>query len=79
MVPAIEQKVAIDEYFTHNRDVNNEQQNNGINNNNQEEKKVDKVPSMVVSKDFILSLLSLAIGKPFFLDPGLGQKIDVKI
>ncbi len=79
MVPSIEQKVAIDEYFTHsNKDVALEKQAES----NQEEtgaKKMDKVPSMVVSKDFILNLLSLAIGKPFFLDPGLGQKIDVKI
>ncbi|MBN2324372.1 MAG: hypothetical protein JXQ30_11605 [Spirochaetes bacterium] len=34
---------------------------------------------VVVSKDFILSLLSLAIGKPFFLDGNLGQSVDVRI
>jgi hypothetical protein len=34
---------------------------------------------VVVSKDFILNLLSLAIGKPFFLEGNLGNKIDVKV
>ena len=34
---------------------------------------------MVVSKDFILNLLSLAIGKPFFLEGNLGQSVDVRI
>ena len=34
---------------------------------------------VVVSKDFILNLLSLAVGKPFFLDGSLGQSVDVKI
>lgn len=35
--------------------------------------------AVVVSKDFILNLLSLAIGKPFFLEGNLGKKVDVKI
>ena len=79
MVPAIDQKVAIDEYFTHsNKDVTGEKQVENKTEDNAQQK-TDKVPSMVVSKDFILNLLSLAIGKPFFLDPGLGQKVDVKI
>lgn len=78
MVPTIEQKVAIDEYFTHNnKDVANNQEM-AVTDENQE-KKANKVQTTVVSKDFILSLLSLAIGKPFFLDPGVGQKIDIKI
>lgn len=34
---------------------------------------------VVVSKDFILNLLSLAIGKPFFLEGNLGQSVDVRI
>jgi len=34
---------------------------------------------VIVSKDFILNLLSLAIGKPFFLDGNLGNKVDVKV
>lgn len=34
---------------------------------------------VIVSKDFILNLLSLAIGKPFFLEGNLGNKVDVKI
>ena len=78
MVPTIEQKVAIDEYFTHNnKDVANNKQMAGPEEN--QNKKADKVPVTVVSKDFILSVLSLAIGKPFFLDPNVGHKIDVKV
>ncbi len=34
---------------------------------------------VIVSKDFILNLLLLAIGKPFFLEGNLGKKIDVKV
>ena len=34
---------------------------------------------VVVSKDFILNLLSLAIGRPFFLEGNLGQSVDVRI
>ena len=34
---------------------------------------------VVVSKDFILGLLTLAVGKPFFLDGNLGQSVDVRI
>ena len=34
---------------------------------------------VVVSKDFILNLLSLAIGKPFFLEGNLGRSVDVRI
>jgi len=34
---------------------------------------------VVVSKDFILSLLSLAIGGPFLLEGNLGEKVDVRI
>ncbi|MFW6139307.1 MAG: hypothetical protein ACOC7U_09050 [Spirochaetota bacterium] len=33
----------------------------------------------VVSKDFILNLLSLAIGKPYFLEGNSGKKIDVRV
>ncbi|RKX96142.1 MAG: hypothetical protein DRP84_02055 [Spirochaetes bacterium] len=78
MVPSIEQKVAIDEYFTHsNKDVADKQQMAGPEEN--QDQKTDKVQTTVVSKDFILSVLSLAIGKPFFLDPNVGQKIDVKV
>ena len=78
MVPSIEQKVAIDEYFTHsNKDVTDKQQMAGPEEN--QDQKTDKVQTTVVSKDFILSVLSLAIGKPFFLDPNVGQKIDVKV
>ena len=35
--------------------------------------------SVIVSKDFILGLLSLAVGKPFFLEGNLGAKVDVKV
>jgi hypothetical protein len=34
---------------------------------------------VVVSKDFILNLLSLAIGKPPRLDSNLGESVDVKV
>lgn len=36
-------------------------------------------PSIVVSKDFILSLLSLAIGKSNLFEGNLGETVDVKI
>jgi hypothetical protein len=34
---------------------------------------------VIVTKDFILNLLSLAIGKPGFLEGNLGNKVDVKV
>jgi hypothetical protein len=34
---------------------------------------------VIVTKDFILDLLSLAIGKPNFLEGNLGTKVDVKV
>ncbi len=34
---------------------------------------------VIVSKDFILGLLSLAVGNPFFLEGNLGGKVDVKV
>lgn len=41
---------------------------------------IDKSGSpVIVSKDFILGLLSLAVGKPFFLEGNLGGKVDVKV
>jgi len=42
--------------------------------------KLDDVGNLVVvSKDFILNLLSLAVGKPHFLENNLGKSIDVKV
>ena len=38
-----------------------------------------EVPVEVVSKDFILGLLSLAIGKPLVLEGNLGTNVDVKV
>ena len=35
--------------------------------------------SVIVSKDFILGLLSLAVGKPFSLEGNLGGKVDLKV
>jgi len=35
--------------------------------------------TVVVSKEFILNILSLSIGKPFFLESNLGRKIDIKL
>ena len=41
---------------------------------------VDEVGNMVVvSKDFILGLLSLAVGKPSGLEGNLGKAVDVKV
>ena len=39
----------------------------------------EAVPVEVVSKDFILGLLSLAIGKPMVLEGNLGTNVDVRI
>jgi hypothetical protein len=77
MVPGITEKVTIQDYFP------------------QTEKELPEVSEsltpkvqtptdesgnpVVVSKDFILNLLSLAIGKPFFLEGNLGQSVDVRI
>ena len=38
-----------------------------------------EVPVEVVSKDFILGLLSLAIGRPLTLEGNLGTNVDVKV
>ena len=38
-----------------------------------------EIPVEVVSKDFILGLLSLAIGKPLILEGNLGTNVDVKV
>jgi hypothetical protein len=38
-----------------------------------------EVPIEVVSKDFILGLLSLAIGKPLILEGNLGNNVDLKV
>lgn len=73
MVTGITDKVTIHEYMPQ---VSQEQQQvqqvsaSGVD---------DSGNPVVVSKEFILNLLSLAIGKPFFMDGGLGNKIDVKV
>ncbi|KPJ82966.1 MAG: hypothetical protein AMS17_18300 [Spirochaetes bacterium DG_61] len=42
--------------------------------------KTDEIGNpVIVTKDFILNLLSLAIGKPGFLEGNLGNKVDVKV
>jgi hypothetical protein len=41
--------------------------------------KPEALPVEVVSKDFILGLLSLAIGKPLVLEGNLGTNVDVKV
>ena len=71
MVTGINEQVAIKEYQPHfeKTPVEAESSTN-----------VDKSGSpVIVSKDFILGLLSLAIGKPFFLEGNLGRKVDVKV
>ena len=71
MVTGIAEKVTIQEYFPQ---AEKETPEISVHN------KVDEGGNpVVVSKDFILNLLSLAIGKPFFLERNLGQRIDVKI
>jgi len=43
-------------------------------------KKADSNQStVIVSKEFILNILSLAIRKPFFLESNLGRRVDLKL
>ena len=71
MVTGINEQVAFQEYQprTDNHPVKTE--NNTT---------IDKNGTpVIVSKDFILGLLSLAVGRPFFLESNLGGKVDVKV
>jgi hypothetical protein len=71
MVTGINEQVAIQEYQprTENYPVKTDKSTN-----------IDKNGSpVIVSKDFILGLLSLAVGRPFFLESNLGGKVDVKV
>ena len=71
MVTGINEQVATQEYQTRI------EKNPVITDNNAN---IDKSGgSVIVSKDFILGLLSLAVGKPFFLEGNLGAKVDVKV
>jgi len=71
MVTGITDKVAIQEFVSHAEKDSSEVRVN---------LPVDEVGNpVVVSKDFILNMLSLAIGKPFFLDGNLGSNVDVKV
>ena len=71
MVTGINEQVAIQEYQPRN-EKNPVQTENTAN--------MDKNGSpVIVSKDFILGLLSLAVGIPFFLEGNLGGKVDVKV
>jgi len=75
MVPGIEQKVTIEDYFPR-KGVNGTPQ---IHTTNGERKSPDDRGTVVVSKDFILNILSLAIGKPYSPDRSVGQKVDLKV
>ena len=71
MVTGINEQVAIQEYQPRTEKYPVKAENNVI---------TDKNGSpVIVSKDFILGLLSLAVGRPFFLDSNLGGKVDVKV
>jgi hypothetical protein len=71
MVTGINEQVAIQEYQPRNEKTPVRTENNA---------NTDKNGSpVIVSKDFILGLLSLAVGKPFFLEGNLGGKVDVKV
>ena len=71
MVAGINEQVAIQEYQPRIEKHPVKTENNA---------KIDKNGgSVIVSKDFILGLLSLAVGKPFFLEGNLGGKVDLKV
>ena len=70
MVTGITDKVTIQEYYPQ---VEQQPQKTSVKNTDESGNPV------IVSKDFILNLLSLAIGKPFFLEGNLGKKVDVKV
>lgn len=70
MVTGITDKVTIGDYYPQVEQATHEAS----------AQKTDEIGNpVIVSKDFILNLLSLAIGKPFFLDGNLGNKVDVKV
>ncbi len=77
MVTSVTDKVTIQDVHPHvdqeTRQASVHQTNTGVRQTD------DSGNPVIVSKDFILNLLSLAIGKPFFLEGNLGNKVDVKI
>lgn len=76
MVSAVNEQVAIHEYFPQEVHIQTENTKPEPTGNVQ----VDEVGNLVVvSKDFILSLLSLAVGKPNLLEGNLGKTVDVKV
>ena len=71
MVTGINEQVAVQEYQPHFEKTPVKAENST---------NVDNSGSpVIVSKDFILGLLSLAVGKPLFLEGNLGRKVDVKV
>ena len=76
MVTGVIDKVAIQEYYPQ---VEKDTAEISVNTPNVQFPTDESGNPMVVSKDFILNLLSLAIGKPFFLEGNLGQSVDVRI
>ena len=75
MVSGISEQVAVQEHFPKEMSIQSEHvpESTGP-------VHVDDVGNLVVvSKDFILGLLSLAVGKPGSLEGNLGKTVDVKV
>ena len=76
MVTGVTDKVATQEYYPQ---VEKDSAEFSVHTPNTQIPTDESGNPVVVSKDFILNLLSLAIGKPFFLEGNLGQSVDVRI
>jgi hypothetical protein len=76
MVSGISEQVAVQEHFPQEMSIQSEQ----VRPESTGSVQVDDVGNLVVvSKDFILGLLSLAVGKPGGLEGNLGKTVDVKV
>jgi hypothetical protein len=76
MVSGISEQVAVHEHFPQEMSIQSEQ----IKPESTGPVQVDDLGNLVVvSKDFILGLLSLAVGKPGGLEGDLGKTVDVKV
>jgi len=76
MVSGINEQIAVQEHFPKEMSVQSDQ----VKPESTGPVHVDDVGNLVVvSKDFILGLLSLAVGKPSSLEGNLGKTVDVKV
>jgi hypothetical protein len=76
MVSGISEQIAVQEHFPKEMSIQSEQ----VKTEPTGPVHVDDVGNLVVvSKDFILGLLSLAVGKPGGLEGNLGKTVDVKV